>query len=113
MCNGLTVWRGNPDRLTISSTRVSDLTIAGGGDGPTCAYRRDSGGIAGIGSGRESSLAETTFENCTLNNCEFAGCTFRRTTLRNLKLSNLSVRNIDFTGQTLDTEEAFRRAAGL
>jgi len=31
---------------------------------------------------------------------------------RNLNLSGLTVRNVDFTGMTLESDEAFRKAAG-
>jgi uncharacterized protein YjbI with pentapeptide repeats len=106
----LTVRDATVNRLSLAAIKTTGLTIAGGTWQDVKLRRNPSGMGAG---GRECLVQEALFENCTLTNCDFAGCTFRRTTLRNLNLTGVTVRNVDFTGQTLETEEAFRRAAGL
>jgi len=90
------------DRVTLGAARVMDFKLTGGAWTNVCFVREST-----------SVLQESTFDNCTLADCTFIGCTFRRTTLRNLKLTGISVRNVDFTGLTLETDEAFRRAAGI
>ncbi len=102
------------DRVTFSSSRLIESAIAGGA-WTNVKIRRDSAipGNALIATGQPSLVQESFFDNCTLTDCDFAGCTFRRTTLRNLTLTGITVRNIDFTGLTLDTQDAFRKAAGL
>ena len=105
---GLKATGATLEQVTLSGLRVSDLKITGG-TWNDVKIRREAASIGG----RDCLISETTFDNCTLTGCEFAGCTFRRTTLRNLKLAGLAVRNVDFTGLTLESEEAFRRAAGL
>lgn len=93
------------ENTVISATRGHSITLAGG------AWK----GVR-IGrqmGGKESWLEEARFENCTLTDCEFTGCTFRRTTLRGVTLAGKTVRNVDFTGMVIESEEAFRQAAGV
>ncbi len=108
--HGLKAAAATLEQVTLSGTLVNDLTLTGGSLTNT-RFRRDALGTGG--GGKDSLLEESTFDNCTLADCEFLGCTFRRTTLRNLTLKGLTLRNIDFTGLILDTEEAFKKAAGL
>jgi uncharacterized protein YjbI with pentapeptide repeats len=98
------------DRVALHATRCDEVTIMGSTLTNT-RFRRYALG-SGVGS-RESTVTDSTFDRCTLTDCDFLGCTFRRTTLRNLKLSGLTIRNVDFTGLTLDSEDAFKKAAGL
>jgi uncharacterized protein YjbI with pentapeptide repeats len=98
------------DRVALHATRMDEVAITGSTLTNT-RFRRFALG-SGVGS-RESTVSESTIDGCTLNDCDFLGCTFRRTTLRNLNLTGLTIRNVDFTGLTLDSEEAFKKAAGL
>lgn len=98
------------DRVALHATRLDEVTINHSTLTNT-RFRRFALG-SGVGS-RESTLQESTLDHTSLTDCDFLGCTFRRTTLRNLALTGLTIRNVDFTGLTLDSEEAFRKAAGL
>jgi uncharacterized protein YjbI with pentapeptide repeats len=106
----LTVKDSTLDRLALHATRMDEVTISNSKLTNT-RFRRYALG-SGVGS-RESVVTESTIDGCTLTDCDFLGCTFRRTTLRNLSLSGLTIRNVDFTGLTLDSEDAFKKAAGL
>jgi uncharacterized protein YjbI with pentapeptide repeats len=107
---GLAVKGAALDGVTLQCTRVAETTVTGG-TWTNVKFRRDA---LGLGSGgRDSSLQEATFEDCTLTDCDFVGCTFRRTTLRGVRLTGVTVRNVDFTGLTLESEAAFRAAAGV
>jgi len=97
------------ESVTFSGVRFSDVTITGGRWTRVKFHREPASSLGG----RETFVNESTFENCTLTDCDFAGCTFRRTTLRNLNLTGISIRNIDFTAMKLETQEDFRRAAGI
>jgi uncharacterized protein YjbI with pentapeptide repeats len=97
------------ESVSFSGLRVSDLALAGSTLSGVKFHRESNNLLAG----RDALMHESTLENCRLTDCEFAGCTFRRTTFRNLNLSGISVRNIDFTGLKIESEEAFRKAAGL
>ena len=93
------------DNTVISAARGHMITLAGG------AWKNVR--IGRQMPGKECVLEESRFENCTLTDCEFSGCTFRRTTLRGLTLAGKTVRNVDFTGMVIESEEAFRQAAGV
>ena len=106
---GLVVKESTLEKVGLHSTRADNLTILHSSLVNT-RFRRFALG-SGVGS-RESLITEMTIDQCTLRDCDFLGCTFRRTTFRNLNLSGLTVRNVDFTGMTLESDEAFRKAAG-
>jgi uncharacterized protein YjbI with pentapeptide repeats len=117
---GATIERSNVQGLKISGAaldcvalhgvKISDATFAGG-KWTNVRFKRDP--LALGGGGRECLLQESRFDNCTLADSEFAGCTFRRTTFRNLNLSGITVRHVDFTGLIIDSDVAFRKAAGI
>jgi uncharacterized protein YjbI with pentapeptide repeats len=115
---GLTIERSHVQQLHVRGATLQDVRLSGlkvhdvkitGGTWNDVKIRRENSGLGG----RETLLNESAFENCDLTGCEFAGCTFRRTTFRNLKLAGITLRNIDFTALTLETEEDFRRVAGV
>lgn len=111
----VTVERSGLQVLALRDVTLEDVLVSGagghsitvaGGTWKNVKIWRQMGG-------NDCLLEESRFENCTLTNCEFSGCTFRRTTLRGLNLTGITVRNVDFTGMVLETDEAFRQAAGM
>jgi uncharacterized protein YjbI with pentapeptide repeats len=102
--NAITARDVTLDRVTFAGMLVTDTTIAGG-TWTNTRFKRDAM--------RENLIQESKFENCALTDCEFSGCIFRRTVLRNLNLKGVTVRNVDFTGMTLEDDEAFKKAAGV
>lgn len=93
------------DGLTIQTLRMDQIEFVG------CEFSRVT--MTGSDSWRWHDLSKTRFENCKLEGVRFSDCRMKNTIIRNVTLNEVGVRGTDFSGMTIDGNEAFLRAAGL